>query len=85
MADSVRDHEPGPMAHLDGSLGGGEAVRAARRGLEFDPVTGEPALWAIPARPAVTWHVHAVAYAAMKGPALSAHSRASLADALAIA
>jgi hypothetical protein len=56
-----------------------ELVRAARRGLEFDPATGEPALWAVPARPAVTWHAHAVAYAAMKWPGLSAHSRASLA------
>jgi hypothetical protein len=43
-----------------------ELVRAARRGLEFDPVTGEPALWAVPARPTVTWHAHAVAYVAMK-------------------
>jgi hypothetical protein len=60
-----------------------ELVRAARRGLEFDPATGEPALWSAPDRPAVTWHAHAAAYAAMKWPALSAHSRASLADALA--
>jgi integrase len=59
-----------------------ELVRAARLGLEFDPVTGEPALWAVPARSPVTWHAHAVAYAAMKWPALSAHSRASVADAL---
>jgi hypothetical protein len=40
-------------------------------------------LWAAPARPTVTWHAHAVAYVAMKWPALSAHSRASVADALA--
>jgi hypothetical protein len=60
-----------------------ELVRAARRGLEFDPATGEPAMWAGPARPTATWHAHAVAYVAMKRPALSAHSRASLADALA--
>jgi hypothetical protein len=60
-----------------------ELVRAARRGLDFDPVTGEPAMSAAPARPTATWHAHAVAYAAMKWPALSAHSRASLADALA--
>jgi hypothetical protein len=60
-----------------------ELVRAARQGLEFDPVTGEPALWAVPAQLTVTWHAHAVAYAAMKWPALSAHSRASVADALA--
>jgi hypothetical protein len=60
-----------------------ELVRAARQGLEFDPETGEPALWAVPVRPATTWHTHAVAYAAMKWPELAAHSRASLADALA--
>jgi integrase len=60
-----------------------ELVRAARQGLKFDPETGEPALWAVPVRPATTWHTHAVAYAAMKWPELAAHSRASLADALA--
>ncbi len=32
-----------------------ELVRAARRSLEFDPVTGEPVSWAIPDSPAVTW------------------------------
>jgi hypothetical protein len=31
-----------------------ELLRAARRGLEFDPATGEPALWSVPARPSVT-------------------------------
>lgn len=46
------------------------------------PAASSPALWAVPARPAVTWHAHAFAYAAMKWPELSAHSRASLADAL---
>jgi len=28
-----------------------ELVRAAQRGLEFDPATGEPVLWAIPPTP----------------------------------
>ena len=60
-----------------------ELVRAARLGLEFDPATGEPVLWAGPGPVAVTWYQHAVAYAAMKWPCLAAHSRASLADALA--
>ena len=31
-----------------------ELVRAARRGLAFDPVTGEPAAWAAPEPVAVT-------------------------------
>ena len=31
----------------------------------------------------VTWYHHAAAYAAMKWPSLAAHSRASLAEALA--
>ncbi len=31
----------------------------------------------------MTWYQHAVAYAAMKWPSLAAHSRASLAEALA--
>ena len=60
-----------------------ELVRAARLGLEFDPATGEPVLWAGPGPVAVTWYQHAVAYAAMKWPSLAAHSRASLAEALA--
>jgi integrase len=60
-----------------------ELVRAARKGLAFDPRTGEPAGWAGPARPSTTWYQHAVAYATMKWPHLAAHSRASLADALA--
>lgn len=33
-----------------------ELVRAARKGLEFDPVTGEPAHWAAPRPVTVTWH-----------------------------
>ncbi len=60
-----------------------ELIRAARQGLEFDPATGEPALWAGPEPVTVTWYQHAVAYAAMKLPSLAAHSRASLAEALA--
>jgi hypothetical protein len=45
-----------------------------RKGLEFSPVTGEPVQWAAAAVPAVTWHAHAMAHAAMKWPSLSAHS-----------
>ena len=43
-----------------------ELVRAARKGLEFDPQTGEPMLWAEPEPVTVTWYQHATAYAAMK-------------------
>jgi integrase len=60
-----------------------ELVRAARQGLEFDPQTGEPVLWAEPEPVTVTWYQHATAYAAMKWPTLAAHSRASVAEALA--
>ncbi|MGH3189203.1 MAG: tyrosine-type recombinase/integrase [Streptosporangiaceae bacterium] len=60
-----------------------ELVRAARMGLEFDPLTGEPAAWILPEPSAVTWYQEASAYAVMKWPSLAAHSRASLADALA--
>ena len=60
-----------------------ELVRAARQGLEFDPATGEPLLWAVPGPAATTWLEHAVGYAGMKWPRLAPHSRASLADALA--
>jgi integrase len=60
-----------------------ELVRAAGKGAEFDPATGEPATWAAPEPVAVTWYQHAVAYAQMKWPHLAPHSRASLADALA--
>ncbi len=60
-----------------------ELVRAARRGQEFSPATGEHAAWATPEPLTVTWYQHAVAYAEMKWPHLAAHSRASLADALA--
>ena len=60
-----------------------ELIRAARKGLEFDQQTGEPVLWADPEPVTVTWYQHAAAYAAMKWPALAAHSRASVAEALA--
>jgi integrase len=52
-------------------------------GLEFDPLTGEPTACNVPEPAIVTWYQEATAYAAMKWPALAAHSRASLADALA--
>ena len=60
-----------------------ELVRAARKGLEFDPQTGEPVVWAGPEPVTVTWYQHAAAYAAMKWPTLAAHSRPSVAEALA--
>jgi integrase len=60
-----------------------ELIRAARRGLEFDSATGEPLAWAVAKPVTVTWYQHAVAYAAMKWPHLAAHSRASMAEALA--
>jgi integrase len=60
-----------------------ELVRAARTGLEFDPATGEPAAWNQPEPVTVTWYEHAASYAAAKWPELAAHSRSSLADALA--
>ncbi len=63
-----------------------DLVCAAHQGLEFDPATGEPVLWAVPVLPVTTWLEHAVAYAEMKEmkwPHLAPHSRASLADALA--
>jgi hypothetical protein len=60
-----------------------ELVRAARRGLAFDPATGEPSSWSAPATAAVTWHEHAAAYAAVKWPHAAAHTRAGIADALA--
>jgi integrase len=60
-----------------------ELVRAARMGLDFDPLTGEPAAWNVPEPAIVTWYEEATAYAVMKWPSLAAHSRASLAEALA--
>lgn len=58
-----------------------ELVRAARRGLEFDPATGEPLLWTASEPVPITWYQHAVADADMKWPHLAAHSRASMAEA----
>jgi integrase len=60
-----------------------ELVRAARMGLDFDPLTGEPAAWNLPEPAIVTWYEEAAAYAVMKWPSLAAHSRASLAESLA--
>jgi hypothetical protein len=60
-----------------------ELVRAARQGLEFSQASGEPALWGTPPAPNTTWYQHAVAYVDMKWPHLAAHSRASVAEALA--
>ena len=60
-----------------------ELIRAAGKGLEFGPATGEPVLWAEPEQVTVTWYQHATAYAAMKWPTLAAHSRASVAESLA--
>ena len=60
-----------------------ELVRAARRGLDFGPATGEPARWADRETAGVSWLEHASAYAVMKWPHAAAHTRASIADALA--
>ena len=60
-----------------------ELVRAARTGMEFDPLTGEPTAWSLPEPATVTWYQEATAYAVMKWPSLAAHSRASLAESLA--
>jgi integrase len=60
-----------------------ELVRAARMGLDFDPLTGEPTAWNLPEPATVTWYQQATAYAVMKWPSLAAHSRASMAESLA--
>ena len=60
-----------------------ELVRAARKGLDFSPGTGEPASWAAPEAATISWLEHAAAYAAMKWPLAAAHTRAGIADALA--
>jgi integrase len=60
-----------------------ELVRAARTGLEFSMLTGEPAAWAGSGPPAISWVEHAACYAAMKWPQAAAHTRAAIADALA--
>jgi hypothetical protein len=43
-----------------------ELVRADRMGLEFDPLTGEPAEWHMPEAVVVTWYEEATAYTGMK-------------------
>src|ERR1700684_3339346 len=60
-----------------------ELVRAARKGRDFSPGTGEPASWAAPEAATISWLEHAAAYAAMKWPLAAAHTRAGIADALA--
>ena len=58
-------------------------IRAARKGLDFTPGTGEPASWATPEAATISWLEHAAAYAAIKWPLAAAHTRAGIADALA--
>ena len=60
-----------------------ELIRAARKGLDFSPGTGEPESWATPEPATMSWLEHAAAYAAMKWPLAAAHTRAGIADALA--
>ena len=60
-----------------------ELIRAARKGLDFSPGTGEPASWAAPEAATISWLEHAAAYAAMKWPLAAACTRAGIADALA--
>lgn len=61
-----------------------ELIHAANKGLPFDPGTGKPFAWApVPEQPGVTWYRHAVGFVDMKWPLLAAHSRASVAEALA--
>ena len=60
-----------------------ELIRAARKGLDFSPGTGEPASWATPEAATISWLEHAAAYAAMKWPQATAHTRAAIANALA--
>jgi hypothetical protein len=36
-----------------------ELIRATRRGLEFDPATGEPQAWAGPEPATVNWYQYA--------------------------
>ncbi len=60
-----------------------ELIRAARKGLDFSPGTGEPASWDTRAPATISWLDHAAAYAAMKWPLAAACTRAGIADALA--
>jgi hypothetical protein len=61
----------------------GRARPRSPEGLDFDPLTGEPTAWSLPEPAIVTWYEEATAYAVMKWSSLAAHSRASLAEALA--
>jgi hypothetical protein len=58
-----------------------DLIRAAHKGLQFDPATGEPVLWATLPAPDTTWYEHAVAFVDMKWPSLAPHSRASMSGA----
>jgi hypothetical protein len=49
-----------------------ELIRAARKGLDFSPGTGEPVSWAAPEAATISWLEHAAAYAAMKWPLAAA-------------
>jgi hypothetical protein len=60
-----------------------ELIRAARKGLDFSPGTGEPASWGTRAPATISWLDHEAAYAAMKWPLAAACTRAGIADALA--
>src|SRR6266571_5592035 len=60
-----------------------ELIRAARKGLDFSPGSGEPASWDTGAPATISWLEHAAAYAAMKWPLAAACTRAGIADALA--
>ena len=60
-----------------------ELIRAARKGLDFTPGTGEPSSWAAPEPDTISWLEHAAAYAAMKWPLAASCTRAGIADALA--
>ena len=57
-----------------------ELIRAARKGLDFSPGTGEPESWATPEPATMSWLEHAAAYAAMKWPLAAAHTRAGIAE-----
>lgn len=57
-----------------------QLTRAARKGLDFSPGTGEPASWGTRAPATTSWLDHAAAYAAMKWPLAAACTRAGIAD-----
>jgi hypothetical protein len=60
-----------------------ELIRAARKGLDFNPGTGEPTSWDTSEPATISWLEHAAAYAAMKWPLAAACTRAGIADTLA--